>query len=60
MAPAGATGREPRYGVRIIADVHGNLAALEVVLAALAAERVDRIVCLGDVATAGPVRSRGT
>ena len=40
--------------VGIIADVHGNLAALEAVLAALAAERVDRIVCLGDVAAVGP------
>ena len=40
--------------VGIIADIHGNLAALETVLAALATERVDRIVCLGDVAAAGP------
>lgn len=39
--------------VGIVADIHGNLVALEAVLAALAAERVDRLVCLGDVAS-GP------
>lgn len=33
----------------IIADVHGNLEALRAVLAALAARRVARIVCLGDL-----------
>lgn len=39
--------------VGIVADIHGNLVALEAVLTALAAERVDRLVCLGDVAS-GP------
>ncbi len=39
--------------IGIIADVHANLAALDAVLAALAAEPADRIVCLGDVAV-GP------
>ena len=54
MAPAGVTGREAAMRVGIIADVHGNLAALEAVLAALAAEGVSRLVCLGDVATGRP------
>jgi predicted phosphodiesterase len=38
----------------VIADIHGNLAALETVLGALERERVGRIVCLGDVAALGP------
>ena len=33
----------------IIGDIHGNLEALEAVLAALAEEGVDEIVCVGDV-----------
>lgn len=36
-----------RYG--LIADIHGNLAALEAVLAALEAHGVDEILCLGDI-----------
>ena len=40
--------------IGIFADVHGNLAALDAVLAALAAEGIDRLVCLGDVAAVGP------
>jgi putative phosphoesterase len=38
----------------LIADIHGNLAALEAVLEALAQEQPDKIVCLGDVAATGP------
>lgn len=38
----------------LIADVHGNLVALETVLAGLRREGVDRLVCLGDVAALGP------
>jgi predicted phosphodiesterase len=38
----------------VIADIHGNLPALEAVLAEIAAEGIARIVCLGDVATLGP------
>lgn len=38
----------------LIGDLHGNLIALEAVLAALAAEAVDDVVCLGDVAATGP------
>lgn len=38
----------------IISDIHGNLPALEAALAEIAAEGIERIVCLGDVATLGP------
>jgi putative phosphoesterase len=43
------------HGVRIglISDLHGNLPALEAVLAQLEHESIDRYVCLGDVAV-GP------
>jgi putative phosphoesterase len=37
----------------LISDLHGNVLALEAVLAELNDDRIDRIVCLGDVA-AGP------
>jgi putative phosphoesterase len=40
--------------IGLIADIHGNLFALDAVLAELAAERVDRVVCLGDIALLGP------
>ena len=41
--------------VGIISDIHGNLLALEAVLADIGAgRRVDRIICLGDVAVDGP------
>ena len=35
--------------VAIFSDVHGNLEALEVVLAKIAEANVDRVICLGDV-----------
>jgi predicted phosphodiesterase len=38
----------------LISDLHGNLVALEAVLADAERAGVDRIVCLGDVATLGP------
>jgi putative phosphoesterase len=41
-----------RYGV--IADVHGNLHALEAVLDALSRARVERILCAGDLVGYGP------
>jgi predicted phosphodiesterase len=41
-----------RYGV--LADVHGNLPALEAVLAHLERERVDRYLCAGDLVGYGP------
>ena len=40
--------------IAILADIHGNLPALEAVLAQVDAEGIERIVCLGDVATLGP------
>jgi putative phosphoesterase len=40
--------------VALISDLHGNAVALSAVLDQLRTERVDRIVCLGDVATLGP------
>jgi putative phosphoesterase len=39
--------------VALIADLHGNLAALDAVLAELERDRFDELVCLGDVAV-GP------
>ena len=36
-----------RWG--IFCDIHGNLEALDAVLAALARERIDRYLCLGDI-----------
>jgi putative phosphoesterase len=40
--------------VAIIADIHGNLVALDAVLAEIERERPDAVVCLGDVAATGP------
>ena len=40
--------------IGLIADIHGNLIALETVLAELAREPLDQMVCLGDVAALGP------
>lgn len=40
--------------VALIADIHGNLGALEAVLADLEEARVDHLICLGDVASSGP------
>lgn len=40
--------------IGLIADIHGNLIALETVLAELARESLDDLVCLGDVAALGP------
>lgn len=38
----------------LLADIHGNLFALDAVLDALATKAIDQIVCLGDVAIFGP------
>jgi putative phosphoesterase len=38
----------------LIADIHGNLTALDAVLAELDSDRVDEIICLGDLAVLGP------
>jgi putative phosphoesterase len=40
--------------IGLIADIHGNLAALDAVLAHLEGDQVDHLVCLGDVAALGP------
>ena len=40
--------------VALISDIHGNLTALDAVLNELAAEEIDRVACLGDVASDGP------
>jgi predicted phosphodiesterase len=40
--------------IAILADIHGNLSALDAVLAQIATEGIERVVCLGDVATLGP------
>lgn len=38
----------------IISDIHGNLTALDAVLTELAEQKIDDILCLGDVAASGP------
>lgn len=40
--------------IAVIADIHGNLTALDAVLADLEDTGADRVVCLGDVAATGP------
>jgi len=40
--------------IALLADIHGNLVALETVLHEIAQESVDQIVCLGDVGALGP------
>jgi len=40
--------------IAFISDIHANREALEVVLADLAAEGADRVVCLGDIVGYGP------
>ncbi|MCA9995710.1 MAG: metallophosphoesterase family protein [Anaerolineales bacterium] len=40
--------------IAILSDIHGNLVALEAVLADIAHEAPDQMVCLGDVAATGP------
>src|SRR5689334_8151033 len=40
--------------IGLIADIHGNLVALETILAEMVLEAIDQMVCLGDVAALGP------
>jgi predicted phosphodiesterase len=40
--------------IALISDIHGNLVALDAVLADIKREGADQIVCLGDVALLGP------
>jgi len=44
--------------VALISDLHGNMVALQAVLQDIERRPVDRIVCLGDVATLGPAPDR--
>ncbi len=40
--------------IAFISDIHGNFTALQAVLADIKLQKVDRLVCLGDVVTLGP------
>jgi predicted phosphodiesterase len=40
--------------IALIADIHGNRIALDAILDDVTAERVDQIICLGDVVAFGP------
>ncbi len=40
--------------IGFISDIHGNFKAFEAVLDKMASKSVDKIICLGDVATLGP------
>ncbi len=40
--------------IALIADIHGNLTALDAVLADLESLGADQVICLGDVAATGP------
>lgn len=57
---------DTRYTVAILADIHGNLTALEAVLADLATQHYDRVIIAGDLVMNGPYpaetleRIRGT
>jgi putative phosphoesterase len=44
----------PTTNLALISDIHGNLTALEAVLADIARQKVEQVVCLGDVAAFGP------
>ena len=40
--------------IALIADIHGNRVALDAILDEVTAERVDQIICLGDIVAFGP------
>ncbi len=40
--------------IAFISDIHGNAVALDAVLADIAEQEVDQVICLGDIATIGP------
>ena len=40
--------------IALISDIHGNAVALDAVLADIAAQGADHIVCLGDAVACGP------
>lgn len=62
-APAGAAprlqdGQLPRMRMALLADIHGNAAALEAVLEHAAEHGADDVVCLGDIVGYGPAPNR--
>jgi predicted phosphodiesterase len=40
--------------IALVSDIHGNLVAFNAVLDDLARERIDQLICLGDIAAFGP------
>ena len=38
----------------VISDIHGNMQALDAVLEHIKSQNVNKILCLGDLAMAGP------
>lgn len=44
--------------IAVISDIHGNIPALEAVLADIKSRGIDRIICLGDLAGKGPGSER--
>ena len=40
----------------LISDIHGNLEALEAVLADIRSAGISEILCLGDLSDTGPIR----
>lgn len=52
--PALEPGRPLTTPIAILADIHGNLLALEAVLADLKEQAVDQVICLGDIVAFGP------
>jgi predicted phosphodiesterase len=51
---AGLGRSSPHVRTAVISDIHANLEALQVVLAHIEAQKVDRIICLGDILGYGP------
>jgi predicted phosphodiesterase len=54
VTPATSTVPAEPMRVAVLSDIHGNLHALEAVLAEVGAERPDEIWCLGDLVGYGP------
>jgi hypothetical protein len=52
--PASVTGSSRRMRIAIIADIHGNLAALEAALAKIEQLNVDQLVVAGDIVVGAP------
>ena len=50
--------KRPSYTVAVIADIHGNAAALDAVLKDLQSQRIDSLVVAGDLVLNEPARPR--